>query len=134
MDNTILICVFLFFLCLYVFFSQKEHRVYGTLVDTPEDIRKGLMFRKHKLKPNEGMLFKTGWKHNSFWMKNTYIPLDMIFLSNDGTVLGFIEDAEPLTETPRQISKQSYYVLEMNGNSVSQQNIRIGDRILFYKI
>ena len=103
-------------------------------MDTPEDIRKGLMFRKDKLKPNEGMLFETGWKHNSFWMKNTYIPLEMIFLSNDGTVLGFIEDAEPLSETPRQISKQSYYVLEMNGNSVSQQNIRIGDRILFYKI
>ena len=55
------------------------------------------MFRKHPLQMNEGMLFDMGYKINSLWMKNTYIPLDILFLSKDMKVIGYIEDTEPLS-------------------------------------
>ena len=82
---------------------------------------------------NEGMLFDMGYKINSLWMKNTYIPLDILFLSKDMKVIGYIEDTEPLSLKSLKIDKPSTYVIEMNGNSVSLLNIRIGDKIVFHK-
>tara|TARA_Y100000389_G_C17237374_1_gene401297 strand:+ start:36 stop:302 length:267 start_codon:yes stop_codon:yes gene_type:complete len=82
---------------------------------------------------NEGMLFDMGYKINSLWMKNTYIPLDILFLSKDMEVIGYIEDTEPLSLKSLKIDKPSTYVIEMNGNSVSLLNIRIGDKIVFHK-
>ena len=115
-----------------VIFSKKNktHYFHGEIAKTPAQLRKGLMFQ-HPLKRDEGMLFHFKTKNNTLWMKNTYIPLDMIFLSEDFKVIGYIQDVEHLTLTSRSINKPSTYVLEMNGNSVSVHNISIGDTISF---
>ena len=121
------------FIYVKIFHSFKVHHVYGTVAKTPQQKEKGLMFRKYPLKKNEGMLFDMGYKINTLWMKNTYIPLDILFLSEDMEVIGFIEDTKPLSLKTLKINKPSTYVIEMNGNSVSLLNIRIGDKIIFHK-
>ena len=128
----LLVILLLLLLLLSLYFPKnKTHYFHGEIAKTPAQLRKGLMFRKHPLKRDEGMLFHFKTKNNTLWMKNTYIPLDMIFLSEDFKVIGYIQDVEPLTLTSRSINKPSTYVLEMNGNSVSVHNISIGDTISF---
>ena len=68
---------------------------------------------------------------NSMWMKNTYIPLDIIFLDEKKRIIGYVIDAEPLSEKLLSIDKPSNYVLKINGNSVFDLNMKIGDIIYF---
>ena len=77
------------------------------------------------------MLFQFETKIHSMWMKNTYIPLDIIFLDKNMKIIGYVIDTEPLSEKPLSIDKPSTYVLEMNGNSVFELDMKIGDTILF---
>jgi len=133
MNNELFYAVLLIILLLIYYNRTPIHHIYGEVAITPEEKAHGLMFRKHPLKKYEGMLFHMGYGINSLWMKNTYIPLDIIFLSKDGTVIGYIEDTEPLSLKSLKINKPSTYVIEMNGNSVSSQKIRIGDSIVFHK-
>ena len=91
---------------------------------------RGLMFRE-KLGPYEGMLFDF-YKEApvSFWMKNTLIPLDMIFIAADGTIRSIHANAVPhSTETiPSQFPVRA--VLEINGGSAKLLGIKPGDKIL----
>jgi uncharacterized protein len=107
----------------------QNHVVTVEHATSPESIRKGLMFRKDLLKPNHGMLFHTGRKYNSFWMKNTYIPLDVIFLDETFKIIGFVENNKPLSLEPISIEKPSKYVLEMNAGWVKRRNAKSGDEI-----
>ena len=111
--------------------TLKIHHFYGKISKNDEELRDGLMHRKEKLGNNTGMLFPMKKQINSMWMKNTYIPLDIIFLDEKKRVVGYFIDAEPLSEKSLTIDKPSSYVLEMNGNSVFDLNIRIGDIILY---
>lgn len=89
----------------------------------------GLMFRK-SLGPYEGMLFDFYQEHPvSFWMKNTLIPLDMIFIAADGTIRHIHSNAVPLsTETiPSQYPVRG--VLEINGGSAKLLGIKVGDKV-----
>jgi len=98
---------------------------------TPEEQQRGLMFRT-ELKPDAGMLFvyqRDG--DHSFWMKNTYIPLDMIFITADGRVAGVVENAEPLTTTSRQVGTPSRYVLEVNAGFFRRHGIQPGSPVSF---
>jgi len=107
----------------------QNHVVTVEHATSPEAIRKGLMFRKESLKPNHGMLFHTGRKYNSFWMKNTYIPLDVIFLDETFKIIGFVENNQPLSLEPIYIEEPSNYVLEMNAGWVKRRNAKPGDKI-----
>jgi uncharacterized membrane protein (UPF0127 family) len=90
---------------------------------------KGLMFRR-ELASNEGMLFIfPDEKRNSFWMKNTLIPLDMVFISKDWKVVGIVKNAPPLTEEPRSVDTPSQYVLELLGGTSDRLGIGQGDGI-----
>jgi uncharacterized protein len=85
------------------------------VVATEAKIEKGLMFRQN-LPPEQGMLFMLGIEKDwTFWMRNTLIPLDMIFIRKDLTVAGVVENAEPKTDILRQVGEKSLYVLEVNG-------------------
>ena len=130
-----IIYIFLFLLLLFLIYgymtSANVHKIYGKIAKTPEEIRDGLMYRKHKLDKHEGMLFPMEKQINSMWMKNTYIPLDIIFLDEKKRIIGYVIDAEPLSEKSLSIDKPSNYVLEMNGNSVFDLNMKIGDIIYF---
>jgi len=94
----------------------------------------GLMYRK-SLKKNSGMLFIfEEEKQHPFTMKNTYIPLDMIFISRTKKIVGIIENTRPLTRGPYSIKTASKYVLEVNAGFCSKNGISIGDQVVLDKI
>lgn len=97
------------------------------IADTQEERARGLMFRE-SMKNEHGMLFLfPAAQQNSFWMKNTYIPLDIIFIRADRTVLGIAENAEPRTTTGRSVPGASQFVLEINGGLSAALGVR-GDQ------
>lgn len=87
---------------------------------------RGLMFRK-KLGPREGMIFVfPEERNNSFWMKNTYIPLDMLFLDSKLKIVGILKDVPILNTEPRTAPKPSQYVVELAAGVASETKIEVG--------
>ena len=109
--------------------------IFGSKV-SGEDAVKGLMYIKKPLNRYYGMLFdmSSKKKNHSMWMKNTYIPLDIIFLDENMRILGYKENNQPHSLKSITINKPSRYVLEMNGGSVKLNNLNIGDKIYFFNI
>jgi uncharacterized membrane protein (UPF0127 family) len=92
------------------------------------------MYRRH-LPIDAGMLFMMGKEKDwTFWMRNTLIPLDMVFIAKDMTVAGVVQNAEPLTETLRKVGKPSLYVLEVNGGWTQQNGVGAGAKVRFDKL
>jgi uncharacterized membrane protein (UPF0127 family) len=106
----------------------KTHVVQVELADTPEKRERGLMFRK-ELADGHGMLFLFDEEgEHSFWMKDTLIPLDLIFVDSSGRVTGIIARARPLTLEPRS-GGPSRMVLEVPGGWAAAHGVRVGDRM-----
>jgi uncharacterized membrane protein (UPF0127 family) len=104
------------------------------VVATEAKIQKGLMFREH-LPLDAGMLFLMGMeKEWTFWMRNTLIPLDMLFIGKDMKVVGIVERAEPLTEDLRTVGKPSFYVLEVNGGWAKSHKVTAGATVRFENV
>ena len=79
-----------------------------------------------------GMLFVfPRAQHLTFWMKNTVLPLDMIFIGDDRRVVGIVKDAVPYTTTPREVAGDSRYVLEVNAGFSERHGVRAGDAVTF---
>jgi uncharacterized protein len=90
----------------------------------------GMMFRQ-KMAPDAGMLFVyKAPQASAFWMENTYIPLDMLFIEPDGRIERIIANAAPLTTTPRQGPAKTKAVLEINGGLAAKLGIRTGDKVI----
>ena len=90
------------------------------VANTPREISQGLMFRT-ALAPDAGMLFVFDRDEDRyFWMENTLIPLDMIYISGDGRVVGVRENAVPRSREPITPPGPSKYVLEVNGDQCRQ--------------
>ncbi|MCB9639103.1 MAG: DUF192 domain-containing protein [Myxococcales bacterium] len=112
----------------------KEIVVAVELACDPATRQQGLMYRK-MLAEFGGMLFIFGQDdYLSFWMKNTYIPLDMIHISYDKKIVGIVENAKPHDETPRGVGKPARYVLEVNASFSKQHGLAPGDTIRFIDI
>lgn len=95
---------------------------------TPEQQERGLMFVR-SLAPDRGMIFPYDPPRPiGFWMKNTLIPLDMIFIRADGTIAR-IATARPLDETPVQSGEPVAAVLEIAGGRAAELGIKAGDRV-----
>jgi uncharacterized membrane protein (UPF0127 family) len=111
--------------------AGARHAVTVELARTPEEQAQGLMWRR-SLPADAGMLFvfEQSDRH-AFWMRNTLIPLDLIFVGDDGRVVGIVERAEPLTTAPRDPGVPARYVLEVNGGWAAARGVRPGDRIRF---
>jgi len=91
----------------------------------------GLMYRNH-LDPDAGMIFVfAGSEPRTFWMKNTEIPLDMVFADANARVVGIVANAEPYTETPRAVDAPAQYVLEVNGGFCVAHHVVSGDTLAF---
>ena len=114
--------------------AKGELQVNVEVVATQAKIQKGLMFRQH-LPVDAGMLFLMGEeKEWPFWMRNTLIPLDMLFIASDMKVAGIVENAEPLTESLRTVGKPSLYVLEVNGGWSKQHGAAAGAQVRFENV
>ena len=101
------------------------------LADNVEERTQGLMFRE-RMDDTHGMLFLFPFEQQlSFWMKNTLIPLDLIFIRSDRTILGVVENAEPQTLTRRMVPGRSQFVLEINGGLSSKKGIQAGQKVTF---
>jgi uncharacterized membrane protein (UPF0127 family) len=102
-------------------------------LDEPSQ-EQGLMFRK-VVPPDTGMLFvfPTESPH-VFWMKNTLVPLDMLFLSSARKIVAILENAEPLTLTPRDPHASARYVLEIAGGTSFARGIKVGDQVDFENV
>lgn len=99
------------------------------LAQTDAERVRGLMYRT-ELAADAGMLFVFPFDaEHSFWMKNTYIPLDMIFIGSDLRVVGVVADAEPLTTTSRTCGLPSRYVLEINAGLAARHGITPGTAV-----
>ena len=97
----------------------------------PETQVRGLMGRDH-LDPGHGMLFIfPDEQQRVFWMKNTLIELDIIFIRKNGEVLGCVERAEPMTEIPRYVDGNSGYVLEVTGGFCREHAVGASSRLKF---
>lgn len=102
---------------------------YVELARTDAQQQQGLMFRR-EMQPDWGMLFVyDGEAQRSFWMENTFIPLDMIFIDEDGEVDSIIESAEPLTRVQRRSRGPAKYVLELNAGTVDDIGIEPGMQV-----
>jgi uncharacterized protein len=114
--------------------SGRSREVRVELARTPAEQERGLMFRQ-ALGEREGMLFVfPASSVHAFWMKNTLIPLDMVFIDADGIVVGIVERAEPLTTTARTVGLPSRYVLEVSGGWCAAEGVRRGDRVRFVDV
>lgn len=101
---------------------------------TEPERRKGLMHRE-QLAPDAGMLFVFDeTSDHGFWMLNTLVSLDMIFIGEDGRVVGIVERAEPRTTDMRSVGAPSRYVLEVNGGWASAHGVRPGDLVRFENV
>jgi uncharacterized membrane protein (UPF0127 family) len=106
--------------------SGRETRVKVEVARTEDERTRGLMFRQ-KLDPGCGMLFLFPQPERlKFWMHNTYIPLDMIFFGADRRVVAVVENAEPLTDSPRGPDAETQYVLEVPGGWAQTVGIEPG--------
>lgn len=109
-------------------------RVKVELARTPEELTRGLMFRD-SLGANEGMLFLFPRSEiRRFWMRNTHIPLDMVFLDSSRVVVGIEENAVPLDETSRGPDTPAQYVVEVRGGLARQHGLGVGARAEFRNV
>lgn len=110
--------------------SSGRHHFTVELADTAARQAQGLMFRE-AMAADHGMLFLFARpKPATFWMRNTLIPLDMLFLDGDGTIVNIIERAEPRTDTMRPSQGPVAAVLEINGGLSDLLGIEPGDKVV----
>lgn len=104
-------------------------RFFVEIADNDADRERGLMFRK-EVPPDRGMLFdfKTA-RPVAFWMKNTLIPLDIIYIEGDGTVLSIARNTTPHSEAPIPSGGPVVGVLELAGGRAEEIGLMPGDRI-----
>jgi uncharacterized membrane protein (UPF0127 family) len=112
----------------------KPVRVYVEVADTPALRQQGLMFRDSLGKKN-GMLFIMPEETiQSFWMKETRIPLDIIFIYSDWTIVGIAENTKPFSPENITVNRFSKYVLEVNGGFCKKYRIQSGDKIAYHPV
>ena len=112
--------------------SGDREIIYGIeLADTDAARRRGLMFRK-SMPADQGMLLDfRAERRVGIWMKNTYIPLDLLFINNAGKIIHLHHGAEPLSTTTITGGNRVRAVLEINAGEIEQHGISVGDRVIF---
>jgi uncharacterized membrane protein (UPF0127 family) len=109
--------------------NGKSHAFRVEVAQTMEQQQKGLMFRT-AMGPDEGMLFPSDRPEaRSFWMKNTVIPLDIVFIGPDHLISNIAANAVPYSLDPIPSSGAAIAVLELNGGRAAQLGIMPGARV-----
>jgi uncharacterized membrane protein (UPF0127 family) len=101
------------------------------VASTPDAMERGLMYRS-SLPDGHGMLFTfPDESDHGFWMKNTMIPLDMLFVGADGRIVGIHADAVPLSEAVIKVGRPSRRVIEVPGGYAKRHGLAVGDAVTF---
>lgn len=109
--------------------ATGDYKFAVEIADTMETRAKGLMYRQ-SLAPDAGMLFDFGVeRETAFWMQNTYIPLDMLFIGADGTIKTIHANARPLDKTTIPSGAPVRFVLEIPGGRAAEIGAKPGDRL-----
>ncbi|MDO6598189.1 DUF192 domain-containing protein [Oceanihabitans sp. 2_MG-2023] len=104
------------------------------IADTDYDVQTGLMYR-NTMKENQAMLFAfPTMRERFFYMKNTRIPLDLIYLDNNKHIVSFQENAVPFDEASLPSRVPAQYVLEVNAGLAEKWLLEVGDRIEYTTI
>ena len=111
--------------------SGKEYAVRVEIADTPAKRELGLQYRR-ELGEDRGMLFLFPAETvQTFWMKNTPISLDMIFIGGDRKIVGIVQRAVPFSTATLSVGVPSRFVLEIKGGLASAKGIQAGDSVRF---
>jgi uncharacterized protein len=103
--------------------------VEAEFVTSPHDTERGLMYRK-SMAEEHGMLFRLATRTDQeFWMHNTCIPLDLLYVDEDGLIVGIVENAPTLNDAPRGVGCPSRYVLEVNAGWSRKHGVKAGQRM-----
>ncbi len=102
--------------------------VLAELVSSEHDVERGLMYRQ-KMADDHGMLFRMDRREHTFWMRNTCLPLDMLFVDDDGLVVGIVENVPTLNEQHRTVGCPSSWVLETNAGWARRHGVKAGQRM-----
>jgi uncharacterized protein len=111
--------------------ASGAHRFHVELAETPTQMEHGLMFRE-ELAPDAGMLFD--FKQPTMatmWMENTLIPLDMLFVGENGHIVNIHERAVPQSRAIIAAAAPVRAVIELNGGTAARLGIKPGDRVIF---
>ncbi len=109
--------------------ASGTHDFSVEVMRTQPELEKGLMFRT-SMPQDHGMLFDFQTEQSvMMWMKNTYIPLDMVFMSRAGRVIGIVANAKPMSEQILGIVTPSFAVLELNAGVAAKIGLKVGDRV-----
>jgi hypothetical protein len=101
------------------------------IADTPSKRELGLQYRR-ELAADRGMIFLFPSETiQSFWMKNTPLPLDMIFINRERKIVGIVERTVPFSLESRSVNAPSQFVLEINGGLSKRHGIKTGDSVRF---
>lgn len=112
-----------------IFADEKATRVSVEIADKDEVRARGLMFRKH-MPEDEGMIFVFQERRNhTFWMHNTCIPLDMLFIDQDGMIVGIEENTTTMDDSTFQVGCPSTYVLELNAGWSRRHGVAAGQKV-----
>ncbi len=104
------------------------------IAKTDQEVQTGLMYRE-SMKKNQGMLFVFPQiRERSFYMKNTRIPLDLIFLDNNKTIVSFQENAKPFNEASLPSNAPAQFVLEVNAGFAEKWLLEVGDKMDYYQL
>jgi len=104
------------------------------IADDEYQTQTGLMNRKSMKNSNAMLFIFPDMQMRAFYMKNTLIPLDIIYLDNNKTIVSIQKNAKPLDETSLPSGFPAQYVLEINGGLSQQLNIEVGDKMSFKKL
>lgn len=114
---------------LYVLNKKRCIKFSVEIAKTSQEIEKGLMFRK-SMNLNQGMLFIfPNVQQAGMWMKNTFIPLDMLFVDKDGIIQKIQHQATPFSQKIIRTTMPVQFVIEINGGIAKQLDINVGDQV-----
>lgn len=108
----------------------KRHEFDVEMATTPDQQTVGLMFRP-SVPPNGGMLFDWGVPRKSpMWMRNTIVPLDMVFINSDGTIRSIAENTVPESLAVIDSRGPVRATLELAAGTTAKLNVRVGDKVI----
>jgi uncharacterized protein len=111
------------------FTEPRGETVAVEIPDSDHDVERGLMYRT-RMPPDHGMLFVFGEKSNhAFWMHNTCISLDLLFIDSDGLIVGIEESTPTLSDDALEVGCGSKYVLELNAGWARAHGVSAGQKV-----